>query len=115
MISARSTPVISARSTCRATVVSHAGGRMVLDCRWKILGADRASWLTGYGRLRDDPDARIVILSEHHAVVEGAKRRQLGSIVDVVPNHGCNAINLVDEVLLPDGTSWAVTARGRNS
>ena len=56
--------------TAVATVVSHAGGRAVLDAGSKVLGADRASYATGSGRLLDHPDARIVQLSEHHAVVE---------------------------------------------
>ena len=41
--------------TCRATVVSHAGGRLVLDAGSKVLGADRAAYATGFGRLLDLP------------------------------------------------------------
>ncbi len=100
--------------TCHATVVSHAGGRMVLDCGSKILGADRAPHASGFGRLLDDPEARIGILSEHHAVVIGGTRRPLGSIVRVVPNHVCNAVNLVDELGRSTGGRWSVAARGRN-
>ena len=106
--------------TCRSTVVSHAAGRMVLDAGSKILGADRAAFATGYGRLLDHPAARIVQLSEHHAVVdmEPAPLLPLGSQVDVVPNHVCNAVNLVD-VVYADETGvlrpWPVAARGRNS
>ena len=100
--------------TCHATVVSHAGGRMVLDCGSKILGADRAPHASGFGRLLDHPDARVVILSEHHAVVSGGTRRPLGSIVRVVPNHVCNAVNLVDELVRSTGGRWSVAARGRN-
>ena len=107
--------------TCHATVVSHAGGRLVLDSGSKVLGADRPAWASGFGRLLDHPDARIVILSEHHAVVDlaGEALPPLGSIVRVVPNHACNAVNLVDEyVVLADGRladRWAVAARGMNS
>jgi D-serine deaminase-like pyridoxal phosphate-dependent protein len=105
--------------TCRATVVSHAGGRMVLDSGSKALGADRAPYATGGGRLLDHPDARIVQLSEHHAVVDlaGAAMPPLGSQVDVVPNHVCAAVNLADTLWADDGTalvSWPVAARGRN-
>ena len=69
--------------TCHATVVSHAGGRLVLDSGSKVLGADRAPWASGFGRLLDHPDARIVILSEHHAVADlhGAPLPALGSVV----------------------------------
>ncbi|HHU38771.1 MAG TPA: D-TA family PLP-dependent enzyme [Propionibacterium sp.] len=107
--------------TCHATVVSHAGGRLVLDSGSKVLGADRAAWASGFGRLLDHPDARIVVLSEHHAVVDlaGEALPALGSTVRVVPNHACNAVNLVDEyVVLADGRlegRWAVAARGMNS
>ncbi|GAA1141332.1 alanine racemase [Nocardioides aquiterrae] len=102
--------------TCVATAVSHAGGRLVLDAGSKALGADRAAYATGWGRLPAYPDARVVQLSEHHAVVDlaGAPLPALGSLVDVVPNHVCNAVNLAD-VLWADGEPWPVVARGRNS
>ncbi len=107
--------------TCLATVVSHAGGRVVLDSGSKVLGADRSAWTTGYGRLLDHPDARIVQLSEHHAVVEwsGGPLPSPGDRVRVVPNHVCNAVNLSDElVVVRDGLVvdvWPVTARGANT
>ncbi|WP_346986703.1 alanine racemase [Agrococcus sp. ARC_14] len=116
--------------TCHATVVSHAGGRLVLDAGSKALGPDRPAWATGNGRLLDHPDARIVQLSEHHAVVEmqagGASQTSalppLGSIVRAVPNHVCTAVNLVDELVVYDrgddpvpAARWRVAARGRNS
>jgi len=106
--------------SCRATVVSHAGGRLVLDSGSKTLGADRAGYATGYGRLPEHPDARIVQLSEHHAVVDlaGAPLPALGSRVDVVPNHVCNAVNLVDDLWADTGDGlvrWPVSGRGRNS
>ncbi|GAA1772763.1 D-TA family PLP-dependent enzyme [Nocardioides hankookensis] len=106
--------------TCRATVVSHAGGHLVLDSGSKALGADRAPYATGWGRLPDHPDARVVQLSEHHAVVDlaGAALPALGSQVGVVPNHVCAAVNLADDLWADDGSSlvrWPVAARGRNS
>ncbi len=106
--------------TCRSTVVSHAGGRLVLDAGSKVLGADRAAWATGFGRLPDHPEARVVLLSEHHAVVDlaGASLPPLGSQVDVVPNHVCNAVNLVDELYADEAGElrrWSVAARGLNS
>jgi len=106
--------------TCRATVVSHAGGRLVLDSGSKVLGADRAAYATGYGRLLDHPDARIVQLSEHHAVVDlvGTALPVLGSQLDVVPNHVCAAVNLADELWVQEARSmraWQVSARGLNA
>lgn len=65
--------------TVVATVVSHAGGRVILDAGSKALGADRAPWATGFGRVQEAPDARIVALSEHHATVEWGAARCLRS------------------------------------
>ncbi|MCK5927811.1 MAG: alanine racemase [Nocardioides sp.] len=105
--------------TARATVVSHAGGRVVLDAGSKVLGADRAAYATGYGRILDRPKARIVSLSEHHAVVEWPGRRpRLGTQVDVVPNHVCAAVNLADSMWVEEAgrlRPWPVAARGLNS
>lgn len=113
------TPPGSIALTCRATVVSHAGGRLVLDSGSKALGADRAAYATGWGRLPAHPDARVLQLSEHHAVVDlaGEALPPLGSHVDVVPNHVCAAVNLTDTLWADDGgplVPWTVAARGRN-
>lgn len=106
--------------TCHTTVISHAGGRVVVDAGSKVLGADRAPYATGWGRLLDHPEARIVLLSEHHAVIEmPAPLPALGSTLRLVPNHACNAVNLVDELHWYDDTggqgTWPVSARGANS
>lgn len=103
--------------TCRSTVISHAHGRVVLDAGSKALGADRAPYATGFGRVLDDPDARIVLLSEHHAAVETDRAYPLGAVVDVVPNHVCNAVNLAEVLHTSDGSGgshevWPVVARG---
>lgn len=102
--------------TVVTTVVSHAGGRVIADAGSKALGADRAPWASGYGRVLDVPEARIVALSEHHATIEWPGRLPaLGSRVLVVPNHVCNAVNLADRYVLSSGGTWPVDARGRNS
>lgn len=107
--------------TCWATVVSHAAGRAVLDSGSKVIGADRSAWTSGHGRLLDHPDARIVQLPEHHAVVDGftGPLPPLGSHLRVVPNHVCNAVNLVDQLtVVQDGhvvDTWPVAARGANT
>jgi len=105
--------------TCVATVVSHAGGRVVLDAGSKSLGADRAAYATGWGRLPRAPYARIVQLAEHHAVVDFADATlpPLGSKVEIAPNHVCAAVNLHDVIWSEDTAGpqpWSVTARGRN-
>lgn len=107
--------------TVESTVVSHRRGTVILDAGSKVLGSDRADWATGYGRLVDHPEARIVALSEHHATVEwpGPQMPDLGSRHRVAPNHVCLTLNLVDEVsVVRDGAlqeRWSVAARGRNS
>lgn len=107
--------------TAHARVVSHAGGRLILDAGSKTIAPDKAAWATGHGRLLDFEDARIVQLSEHHAVVDmaGQSLPRLGSVVRVVPNHCCNAINFADAVLVHRGGQrvgeWRVAARGLNS
>jgi D-serine deaminase-like pyridoxal phosphate-dependent protein len=100
-----------------ATVVSRAGGRVVVDAGSKTLGADRADYATGYGRLLDHPDARITMLAEHHAVVawDDSPPPEPGSRLRVVPNHVCAAVNLADELVLTDGGRWPVVARGANT
>lgn len=111
--------------TVHATVVSRrpgrdGPGRVVLDAGSKVLGADRSPWATGGGRLLDEPEARIVQLSEHHAVAQwpGDQLPELGSRVRVVPNHVCNAVNLVEQLVpVRDGLAgppWPVDARGAN-
>ena len=107
--------------TAWSTVVSHASGRVVLDAGSKVIGADRSPWATGHGRLLDHPRARVVQLSEHHAVVawDEGPPPELGSRVRVVPNHVCNAVNLVDELVAVRAGEvvdrWPVAARGANT
>jgi D-serine deaminase-like pyridoxal phosphate-dependent protein len=103
--------------TCVGTVVSRAGGNLVLDAGSKAIGADRAPWASGSGRLLDHPGARITQLSEHHAVVawDGSPAPDVGSRLRVVPNHVCTAVNLADELVVDDGDLWPVIARGANT
>lgn len=103
--------------TSSSTVVHRNGSRIVVDAGSKILGADRPAWASGFGRLLEHPEARITALSEHHAVIDfpaDAAVPALGSVVRVVPNHVCSAVNLVDELVVDD-VRWPVAARGRNS
>jgi D-serine deaminase-like pyridoxal phosphate-dependent protein len=108
--------------TAIATVVSVRGARVVVDLGNKVLGADRAAYATGYGRLPDAPSARIVALSEHHATIEFESpdaAAGLGTRVRIAPNHVCTAINLADELVIERGGSesavWRVDARGANT
>lgn len=104
--------------TAYARVVSARPGHFVLDAGSKVLGSDRAPYASGHGRLLDLPEARIIQLSEHHAVVASEAPVQIGDTVRVVPNHVCSAVNLVSELVPVVGahihSPWPVDARGRN-
>lgn len=113
--------------TVAATVVSQhetpADGpaRFIIDAGSKVLGSDRPAWASGFGRLMDQPDARITALSEHHATVEWPERGTvpaIGQRLRVIPNHVCLAINLADGVAVTSRGElvdrWAVAARGKN-
>jgi len=108
--------------TAVATVVSVRGARVVVDLGNKVLGADRAAYASGFGRLPGTPSARVVALSEHHATIEfeGADLAPaLGTRVRIAPNHVCAAINLADELVVErdatEFTVWPVNARGANT
>ena len=108
--------------TVASTVVSVRGSRVIVDAGSKVLGADRQSWATGFGRLPDVPHARLVALSEHHTTIEWPADLAvpaLGSRLRIAPNHVCNAVNLVDELVVErEGVEvavWPVSARGKNS
>lgn len=107
--------------TVHGTVVSVRGNRVIVDAGSKALGADKAPYATGYGRVLGHPDARIVALSEHHATIEFPQDvvPVLGDVLPVIPNHVCNTVNLADEVFVFDRgvvvDRWTVAARGRNS
>jgi len=104
------------------TVVSSRENTAVVDAGSKVMGADKAAWATGHGRVLGYPEARIVAMSEHHATIvfpDSGLKWEPGDIVQVIPNHVCNAVNLVDSItVLSEGEppqEWAVAARGKNS
>ncbi len=114
--------------TVAATVVSRHEARdgnmrrVVVDAGSKILGSDRPDWAAGYGRLPEYPEARVTALSEHHATVvwpDSSELPPLGTRLQVIPNHVCLTMNLVDEVTVVRGGDvvehWTVAARGRNN
>jgi len=108
--------------TAVATVVSVRGSRAVVDAGNKVLGADRAAYASGFGRLPAAPEARIVALSEHHATIEFENAESappLGTRLRIAPNHVCTAINLADELVIErfgrETAVWRVDARGANT
>ncbi|KQQ03666.1 MULTISPECIES: alanine racemase [unclassified Rathayibacter] len=112
------TGVESIAVTVLSTIVSRRGDHLIADAGSKVLSSDRGAASTGFGRLPAFPEARITVLSEHHATITGVDL-PLGTRIRIAPNHVCTAVNLADEyrVLLVDGgvASWPVDARGRNT
>lgn len=88
--------------TVQVTVVSRpTPDRAVLDAGSKGLTSDLSGFDT-FGALREYPAARIVSLSEEHAVVDLSDcdaRPVVGEVVHVLPNHVCPVTNLFDRVV----------------
>jgi D-serine deaminase-like pyridoxal phosphate-dependent protein len=116
--------------TVLATVVTGHKDRVIFDSGSKTLTSDgaRGANNAGYGAVFtrvDDPtalDPNLVIerLSEEHATVRvtsGRTALEPGSRVRILPNHSCVVSNLVDEIVLVDGTrvleKVPVAARGK--
>ncbi|HEV7252494.1 MAG TPA: D-TA family PLP-dependent enzyme [Mesorhizobium sp.] len=76
--------------------------RAVIDAGSKTLTSDLLGF-SDHGLILGLPEARIVALSEEHAVVDlsgcGDERPQIGEKLRVVPNHACVVSNLFDEVI----------------
>ena len=107
--------------TAAATVVSKAADRVVVDAGSKVLGADRQPWASGFGRVSEDEEAKVIGLSEHHGIVEwpeGSPTPELGAVLHLIPNHVCTAVNLADELIVSERgvevDRWIVMARGAN-
>ncbi|MXN46716.1 D-TA family PLP-dependent enzyme [Shinella kummerowiae] len=86
-----------------ATVVSRpTEDRAVLDAGSKALTSDLLGF-SDYGEIAGFEAARIVSLSEEHAVVDISECRDrfpaIGSVVRIVPNHTCVVSNLFDRMV----------------
>lgn len=103
-----------------ATVVSRAADdRCVIDAGSKTLALDGNAGHKGHGYIVGHPDVIISKLSEEHGVCElpaGEEGFQVGDTVEVIPNHICPTVNLMDEMaIVRDGEvvdHWKVAARG---
>lgn len=90
-----------------ATVVSRpTPTRAVLDAGSKALTSDLLGF-TDHGEIEELPGARIVSLSEEHAVVDlsacTGRLPQVGDMVRVIPNHTCVISNLYDRMVFHRG------------
>ncbi|AWB83037.1 alanine racemase [Corynebacterium yudongzhengii] len=103
----------------RTTVVSRREDlhQVIVDAGSKIVGSDRPGWTTGYARVAKHPEARVPALSEHHGTVTFPEKSALPAIgeeLEIIPNHVCPVLNLVDTVRTTAGETWEVAARGKN-
>jgi D-serine deaminase-like pyridoxal phosphate-dependent protein len=104
-----------------ATVVSHtAPDRCVLDTGSKSLAMDPSKGRPGHGFIVGHPDVVISKLSEEHGVCElpaGEEGFEVGDRVEVIPNHICPTVNLMNEMFIARGgkivDTWTIAARGK--
>jgi D-serine deaminase-like pyridoxal phosphate-dependent protein len=103
-----------------ARVVSRAGPeRGILDAGSKTLTSDTGGGLDGFGLLPDHPGARIHAFAEEHGFLDLSActdRPPVGTLVEVVPNHVCVVVNMVDTLVTVRGGAIVgtlpVAARG---
>jgi D-serine deaminase-like pyridoxal phosphate-dependent protein len=74
----------------------------------------------GHGYIVGHPDVIISKLSEEHGVCEipaGEEGFNIGDRVEVIPNHVCPTVNLMDELAIVRNGAivdhWKIAARGR--
>jgi D-serine deaminase-like pyridoxal phosphate-dependent protein len=104
-----------------ATVVSHAApDRCIVDAGSKTLALDKSFGHPGHGYIVGHPTSVIHALSEEHGWVqigEDDPGFAIGDRVEIIPNHICPSVNLMDELLVVrDGRvvdRWRVAARGK--
>jgi D-serine deaminase-like pyridoxal phosphate-dependent protein len=104
-----------------ATVVSHpAKDRMIVDAGSKTLALDKSHGHPGHGYIIGHPGSIIDRLSEEHGVViipEDDPGFTIGQRVEIIPNHICPSVNLLDELnILRDGQVidvWPIAGRGK--
>jgi D-serine deaminase-like pyridoxal phosphate-dependent protein len=104
-----------------ATVVSHPSkDRMIVDSGSKTLALDKSHGHPGHGYIIGHPGSIIDRLSEEHGVVvipEDDPGFAIGERVEIIPNHICPSVNLLDELnIVRDGAVidvWPIAARGK--
>ncbi|HWV34094.1 MAG TPA: alanine racemase [Thermomicrobiales bacterium] len=104
-----------------ATVVSRtAPDRCILDTGSKSLAMDPSKGHAGHGYIVGHPDVIISKLSEEHGACElpeGEPGFEVGDRVEVIPNHVCPTVNLMDEMTIVRNGQivdhWKIAARGK--
>jgi len=104
-----------------ATVVSRQSRtHAVLDTGQKSLGMDKSASHPGHGYIVGHPNVTITTLSEEHGVCEVPEDEanfEVGDRVEVIPNHICPTVNLMDELFIARNgkivDTWTIAARGK--
>ena len=109
-----------------ATVMSAPrAGVVVLDAGSKSIFAEQIPQpfsfdYAGYGLIKEYTGARIISLSEEHAVVDLTQATgtpNIGERVEIIPNHVCTAVNLHEEIHVIESDevvdTWRIAARGK--
>ncbi|MGH2531080.1 MAG: alanine racemase [Thermomicrobiales bacterium] len=104
-----------------ATVISHAApDRAIVDAGSKTLSSDRTPARPGFGYIVDHEHVVVDRLSEEHGVLVVPPEDpglRIGDRLEIIPNHICPAVNLMEElVIVNDGhvtDTWPVAARGK--
>lgn len=106
--------------TVLATVISTpTPDRAVIDAGTKILSSDKAPAYGSFGIIKNRPDLKLARAYEEHGVITFDPQKETLKIndrVEIIPNHVCPVVNLVDDVFGIRGekieTHWKVAARG---
>jgi len=87
--------------TIIATVISQpSSDRLIIDAGSKTLSSD-LSKDKGYGKIKGHNNLTIERLSEEHGIVKVNDENtslQVGSVIEIIPNHVCPVVNLTDEL-----------------
>jgi D-serine deaminase-like pyridoxal phosphate-dependent protein len=109
--------------TIQATVISRpADDRAIIDGGSKILGSDPCVRGAGFGLVIGHEDIRVERLWEEHGLLSlplACESPGVGDRIEVIPNHCCHVMNLVDFAYGVRGENveaqWKVAARGKVS
>lgn len=109
-------------ATVLVTVVSKAvPGKVIVDGASKTFSSDPClAGSTGFGVIREDPDAVFVAMNEEHGhldISRSVRNYSIGEKLTIIPNHICATVNLHNEVFFARGQSvestCPVAARGK--
>ena len=118
-------PVERCALSIYTTVISKpAKNRVIIDAGSKTLSLDKGAHgnenLKGYGFIKGYPHLLLSRLSEEHGIIESMEMEtvpEIGTILEIIPNHACPVINLTDSLTVIDENNktkkWKVTARGK--